>query len=416
MEPVTSQDTFYLVAYSLGAVQGVFLAAILLARDGKDIAARFLAVMMAAFSVDLAIAVYHASGLDEQFPSLIGIDYPIAFLYAPLLYLYARTLTNRPAEKIADRWFLHFAPFVVATLITLPFFVLPGPEKLAFINSSLVSPDDELWRTIFRYGNHLKLVHAVIYLAATFIVIRNHRRHIKENYSYVEWINLMWLRNLLIGIIVLVLFTLAIYLSSLSVDSPSIGLSGNNHLDNYTLLGVAVFIYAIGFMGLRRPNVLGGTLNESSRLTSRDVDDRTTQNRSPTATHFRDKPRYSRSGMTDDAARRHFHELEMLMAEENLYRQSKLTLNDLSTAMDLSPHNLTEIINTQAGINFYDFVNQYRVEEVKRKLLDQSNDHLTILAVGLDAGFNSKSSFNAVFKRHTGQTPSQFRKAASEHR
>lgn len=412
MEAGTSQDTFYLIAYSLGAVQGIFLAAILIARDGSDVAARFLAAMMAMFSFDLAMAVYHASSFDSQFPTLIGLDYPVAFLYAPLLFLYARTLSNQPPGQLVRSWYLHLIPFAVATLITLPFLVTPGAERLAYIEGSPTSLNAEVWSTIFRYGNHLKLLHAVIYLSATFVVIRNHRRHVKENYSYVEWINLMWLRNLLIGIVLLVSFTLVIYVFSLSVDSPSIGLSGSNHLDNYTLLGVAVFIYAIGFMGLRRPNVLGGTLNTVGNPSdSKSVSASDGANTNPHLV-IDEKPRYSRSGMTDDLASRHFARLESLMEEQHLYRQSKLTLTDLSEAMALSPHNLTEVINTQAGKNFYDFVNGYRVDEVKTRLLDSSNDHLTILAVGLEAGFNSKSSFNAVFKRHTGQTPSQFRKTA----
>ncbi|HWA39961.1 MAG TPA: helix-turn-helix domain-containing protein, partial [Gemmatimonadales bacterium] len=77
----------------------------------------------------------------------------------------------------------------------------------------------------------------------------------------------------------------------------------------------------------------------------------------------------------------------------------------------MSPHNLSEVINTRGGKNFYDFVNTYRAEEAMRRLRDPKYANLTILAVAADSGFNSKSVFNAFFKEHTGQTPSQYRSA-----
>ena len=87
----------------------------------------------------------------------------------------------------------------------------------------------------------------------------------------------------------------------------------------------------------------------------------------------------------------------------------------MAEALSVSPHNLSEMINTQLGKNFYDFVNGYRVEEVQRRLVDPGSAHLTVLALGLEAGFNSKSSFNAVFKKHTKMTPSQYREQVGEH-
>jgi AraC-like DNA-binding protein len=87
-----------------------------------------------------------------------------------------------------------------------------------------------------------------------------------------------------------------------------------------------------------------------------------------------------------------------------------LTLAELALALSTTPHNLSEVINTRTGQNFYDFVNGYRVDEVKERLRDPNADHLTLLAIGLEAGFNSKSSFNAVFKKHTSMTPSEYKK------
>ena len=122
-----------------------------------------------------------------------------------------------------------------------------------------------------------------------------------------------------------------------------------------------------------------------------------------------EKPQYAKSGMDPETARRYKQKLLELMDTEKLYQRGDLTLQHLSDALSISPHHLTEVINTQLGQNFYDFVNGYRVREVQERLADPKYAHLTLLAIGMDAGFNSKSSFNAVFKKHTKMTPSQYR-------
>jgi AraC-like DNA-binding protein len=102
--------------------------------------------------------------------------------------------------------------------------------------------------------------------------------------------------------------------------------------------------------------------------------------------------------------------LKELMEHEKRYRQSGLTLKDLADALSISAHQLSQVLNQHLETNFYDFVNRYRVEEVKAELANPHKKHLTILALALDAGFDSKTTFNAVFKKHTGLTPSAYKK------
>ena len=120
------------VIYLLGAAQGLFLAAVLASRSRNALPNRLLAALVLVFSLELAMAVYHVSELSTTWPALIGLDLPIAFLYGPLLYLYVRTLTaERPALRGTD--LEHALPFVALTLFLLPFFLLPGTEKLALV-------------------------------------------------------------------------------------------------------------------------------------------------------------------------------------------------------------------------------------------------------------------------------------------
>lgn len=398
-------SNWFVIIHTLGAVQGVFLAAILMSKRRDSAANRLLAITMLAFSLDLAIAVYHATGYDEGFPHLIGIDYPLALLYGPLLYLYAKTLT-RLEHTFKKDYLWHFLPFALLLLFLVPFYLQSGAEKVAFLHNS----EPTLWTQTLGVLNHLKLVHAFIYVGFTLSLLKRHRQQVRDTFSFTEHVNLAWLRNLMIGIVVLMGLTVILYLLALRDQGPVMGLNPATVYDDYTLLSLALFVYAIGFMGLRQPEVFDRRWHERPEpedppaMQAEDPDDQAESS----------KPQYAKSGMDPETADRYKRELLEVMDTEKLYRRGDLTLQDLADALFITPHNLTEVINTQLGQHFYDFVNSYRVQEVKERLVDPTYAHLTLLAIGMEAGFNSKSSFNAVFKKHTKMTPSQFRAQARQ--
>ena len=106
--------------------------------------------------------------------------------------------------------------------------------------------------------------------------------------------------------------------------------------------------------------------------------------------------------------------LKMLMESSKPYLDPQLKLHDLAKLTDTQPHVLSDQINREMKMNFYEFVNQYRVNEFKERVMLAQYEHLTLLAIGLDVGFNSKASFNRIFKKHTGMTPSQFKASHTE--
>jgi len=97
------------------------------------------------------------------------------------------------------------------------------------------------------------------------------------------------------------------------------------------------------------------------------------------------------------------------MEQDKLYQEADLTLQNLADRIQLPSYQVSQAINDGMNKNFYDLVNSYRVEEAKRLLLDAKNKDFTILSVGFEAGFNSKTTFNTVFKKFTGLTPTEFR-------
>jgi len=121
------------------------------------------------------------------------------------------------------------------------------------------------------------------------------------------------------------------------------------------------------------------------------------------------KQKYETSKLDQDIANTYIEQLKKIMIDEKLYRDSSLTLKMVAKKIDISPHNLSQLINVHLGLNFYGFVNNYRVNEVKENLLSSKYKDQNILSIAFDAGFKSKSSFNIFFKKSVGVTPSKYR-------
>ncbi|MDZ4700560.1 MAG: AraC family transcriptional regulator [Rhodothermales bacterium] len=384
------------IVFVLGAVQGLFLAAVLAGRTPRTTPNGLLAAAMTTFSIDLGIAAYHSAGLDARLPHFIGLDAAIGFLYGPLWFLYVRTLTTPPGT-LRPRDALHFAPFVGLILFLAPFYLLSGADKLA----GMRQPTENPYLAAIGFLAPFKLVIGAAYIGSVLVLIRRHGRRIRSAYSTLERVQLGWVRHVTIALVVLLVVSGSLFVASGPAGDYPVGLDPTGPFDDLTLLSVTVMVYFIGYLGLRQheillPNdpppepVIEFASNPAEPLQS-------------------NKPRYTRSGMDPETARRIKDRLCALMEQEHLYRNGQLTLIDLAGALDISPHNLTEVINTQLGLNFYDFVNGYRVREAQTQLADPACAHLTVLAIGLEAGFNSKSAFNAVFKKHTNHSPSDYR-------
>jgi AraC-like DNA-binding protein len=178
------------------------------------------------------------------------------------------------------------------------------------------------------------------------------------------------------------------------------GINLSNYF-NLTSFLMSLYVYAIGYMGLFKSEVFENPSTAASM-----------QRLAPAGTAVSaDGPseKYGKSGLSDEKAEACLKSLLRVMEEEKPYADPDLTLAALADKLDVSPHNLSEVINTRIGQSFFDFVNKYRVEKLSRDLRDPAKRDLKLLALAFEAGFNSKSSFNSIFKRFTGRTPSDFR-------
>jgi ligand-binding sensor domain-containing protein/AraC-like DNA-binding protein len=120
--------------------------------------------------------------------------------------------------------------------------------------------------------------------------------------------------------------------------------------------------------------------------------------------------KYLRSSLTLQKSRQHLNKLLKIMKEDKPFLDPEMSLQKLSDRVGISKEDLSQVVNEQLEKNFKHFLNEYRVEEAKEKLVDPKEQDFVLMKIAFDVGFNSKSVFNASFKKVTGLTPSQYRK------
>ncbi|UCE42294.1 MAG: AraC family transcriptional regulator, partial [Candidatus Aminicenantes bacterium] len=205
--------------------------------------------------------------------------------------------------------------------------------------------------------------------------LKGYRKNLKEIYSSVEEKNLSWMNFILFGYITIWFIELVgRFLSFLNISHML--------LSTITLAMVMVFANLIVFKGLRQPEIFAG---------------------------IEEKPKYQGSPLTKQEKEEYLQRLQAYMESERPYLSPSLTIDILAKRLSISSRYLSQVINESLGVNFFDYVNDFRVSEAKRILTDASSNQRNILDVLFDSGFNTKSAFNSVFKQHTGMTPSEYK-------
>jgi len=123
--------------------------------------------------------------------------------------------------------------------------------------------------------------------------------------------------------------------------------------------------------------------------------------------------KYTRSGLKDAQADEYLARIIKYVEEKRPYLDRNLSVQDLADATDIPRHHITQVLNERHKKNFFTFINEYRVKEVIDRYKDPKNNNFTILAIAFDSGFNSKTTFNSIFKSQTGMTPSEYREKAT---
>jgi AraC-like DNA-binding protein len=383
----------------VGATLGLLLAVALALHRRNRTANRLLAALVATFTIYLAGDVYYGSGLVRRYPHIFASPYPTPWFFGPLAYLYAVAASDR-SWRFESRTLLHFVLPAIAVLATVPSSTLTAADKLAMLDR-MIAGDVPRYLTIL---DPTKYVSGVSYSIATIAHLVRHRRTVKHSYSNTRRVSLNWLLFLTVS-------AMAIWLLATTLGVTDLGERLNEGLVS---LAIALVVYAIGYMGLGQPEVFRHETAEYEvpRGVHAAVPSPPPTTAPRPAMTQTPPARYERSGLDAAEADRLRQSLLEMMDREQPWKDSELTLADLAARLGSTNHKLSEVLNGQLGQTFYDFVNGYRVREVQRRIKAGDAQRLKMLALALDAGFASKSTFNQAFKKHTNQTPSDFRAAA----
>jgi AraC-like DNA-binding protein len=289
-------------------------------------------------------------------------------IFNPLIYFYSKSLIN-PNYKLKWWQIWHIIPYL---------FIKTG----AYISNIPLSPNDffaidsSTWFKM-TYGV-ISVISFIGYSVASLINVHRHRINLKNEFSTIDRkITLGWL-----------LFVIIFYMTFMSIayilGIVNIIIRISTYAQLVTFAFLLALMYIFSFYGL-----LQGQIYAQEETGSPDY--------------------YKNPRLTTIEKQRIRKILEDYFKKEKPYLNSELTITNLSGQLKLSRHTLTELLNTEIGKNFYQFVNEYRVQEVKLKLANPAFAHFSIDAIGFECGFNSKSSFYAVFKNTTGMTPSQYK-------
>jgi AraC-like DNA-binding protein len=359
--------------FVVGIAQAVFLFFILWKKKENRFANKFLAITMLVFALDLLGGVAYLSGFIEHIPWVLGLNNSFPYLYGPLIYLYVIFLIHKQ-ESFSNYNYLHFIPFLLFHIYGIFFFYFEGADyQLSLIQFNSVPP----W--------HIKLigmlipVSGVTYIFLTVLQVLKYNRNIKNSFSNIENIDLSWLIYLVIGTVLIWVVVLLSYLLNF--------VFGEGFQANFLIyIAISIFLYTFAFKSYKQPEIKRDSVEKDHRKA------------------------YEKSGLTDDRASELLNKIIDFMKTEKPYLNDKLNLTQLADQLEISSHNISEVINTKLNQNFYDFINSYRVHEVKNRIEADKNSTYSILAHGYDAGFTSKSAYYSAFKKFTRRTPAQYRK------
>lgn len=375
-----------------GGVLTLFVATALCTKPGKHRSERWLAILLFYLAFDLFLHGYRAGALYRSFPHLLGFDRSLPFLYGPFLYLLSLSVTGH--LSFGPRHLLHFGPFLIHLAFLVPFHLKNGATKI-FLEENFI-PGIASIEPAPRLFFLLKTASLLGYLIAAFAVTARYERLIREFFSEVSHYQLTGLRMLL--------FVAAIQLLSLFgagatyfVIQPAFV---RPDLPTGYYVGHILLAAFIGIQLIRTPD-LWRNLPDIERLLEPDL---------AVSVPAEEADKYAKTRIEPALAAEYRDRLVAHMEKERPFKDPLLTLPQLAKQIGIAPHHLSQVINGLLGMNFYTFVNRHRIEYAKKLLAEGAEN---ILAVAYECGFNAKSAFNTHFRKYTGMTPSEFRKANS---
>ena len=330
-----------------------------------------------------------ASLLSHSLFSRLFIAYPnftlenLSTIYAigPLIWLYVARLTIADF-RIRKKHILIFVPFfldlvyVVGKALYVRVFAVA--EKVSFYDTQI-----PLVQLEFLIHDGLAILYNTAFFVMSYLLLGRYRSSLKQNFSSTRHINLFWLQSILVVLTLTLLAWASYHLVEIFMYPTPLA------SETYYPFWVAVILVTLtlGYRSLLQPHI---HLNETESAPS--------------------SSKYQSSRLGNEELYALAVKLKSVVESEKLYLNPTLRLADLCTSLHLPSHTVSQVISQGLDTTFYDLINGYRVDEVKRLLSLEGKKHLSLIALAYEAGFNSKTAYYDAFKKYTGKSPSQYKK------
>ncbi len=364
------------VIFGAASLQGLLCALFFVfTKKGTRYANYFMLAMVISITLIVLQNFMIFYGAYVDFPKLIFLFYPLNGLVPPLFFMYV-TYMLAPNRKMKFYDPLHLIIFLIMAFSHIRFFNLPDDIKISIVNYLYYEKTKvnvaELPLIIF-----YKLI-ALGYGVACFYLILKKIKELKQwtSNTHIQYLNKFKLINYMF--IAYILLFIIIYCYPLWIEI-TVG-----RYEVYIHILNSVLIVAISIITMQQPDRLVFLLIKATKPQIKNKEDFLM-----------------------------FENLSEVMQTQKPYLNPDLKIHDLAKLINAPSHLLSEYINKKLNINFFEFINQYRVNEFKVRVHCQEYEKFTLFAIALDVGFNSKASFNRIFKQQTQMTPSQYKKKGS---
>jgi AraC-like DNA-binding protein len=365
-----------------GAILGLFLILLVQSKVEKSKADTWL---MLCLGVSAGLLLFYYDNFSNQpvlpkFLQFLGFSLPL--LSSPILYFYIKTLSF--GEIVPQKIIPHFIPFLIVFLIFIinhqSISIAKGFPHYQAQTSSYI-----IYLTTFPLA-----IVSGIYSILSLRVLLKYQKSLPDNYSFTEEITLNWLKWIVLAN--LFMFLVLFFIIKFSV---SIGLLTYENLFEVVGIILSIYVLFIGYFGVKQTTIFTN-FNYNSGIEDNP------------------KPIYRNSGLDEADIEQIFEKLEIHLKQNKPYLDENLNLFTLAQQIQVTSNQLSQVINQKTSSNFFNYINRYRIEAVKIMLKDPAFAHYSILGVGFECGFRSKSSFNKIFKDFEGITPSEYQKNQSK--
>jgi AraC-like DNA-binding protein len=377
------QISFSDILFTLVLFLLLFISVFLLTSDkGKRISNILIGSFFLTLCLNLADSFLLLKQVYFQNPQWAGWGSNLLLLCGPFIFFYTQSVLYKDFH-FTKRKLLHFLPFLVLFFAAEISYLAAGHQMQIRILNSII--ERKIPAGIYLVSCAI-YIHFFIYLAIARRAINQYEFAASNQYSAAQKVTLGWLRTIIYFF--LALMVVSAVNSYLSFESPE---QAYFFVLSLTIFLLLLFIIFVLFKALRNPVIFSAWEEKEIEEAAQDA-------------------RYAASPMQGEEKKRILEKLLQHMQSQRPYLEPELTLNDLAAQTVVKPKLLSQVINELLHRNFFEFINHYRIEEAKRLLTNPKDKKITVLEVMYEVGFNSKSSFNTLFKKYTGLTPGEFKK------